>query len=139
VVSFLDSRITATLALDSWMNPVPRDVIEKGLMQPFLHIGRPHWDDSDYPSNYSLLDALIQNNRGPSHRITIKNTLHMDYCDAPLFSPLVQIILDVGKMNRHRSVYLVNQISLEFFDQYLQNTPSLMLNKKIDVPEFHYN
>jgi len=139
VVSFLDSRITATLALDSWMNPVPREVIEKGLMQPFLHIGRPHWDDSDYPSNYSLLDALIQNNRGPSHRITIKNTLHMDYCDAPLFSPLVQIILDVGKMNRHRSVYLVNQISLEFFDQYLQNTPSLMLNKKIDVPEFHYN
>jgi len=85
------------------------------------------------------LDTLIQNNRGPSHRITIKNTLHMDYCDAPLFSPLVQIILDVGKMNRHRSVYLVNQISLEFFDQYLQNTPSLMLNKKIDVPEFHYN
>ena len=139
VVSFLDSRITATLALDSWMNPVPRDVIEKGLMQPFLHIGRPHWDDSDYPSNYFLLDALIQNNRWPSHRITIKNTLHMDYCDAPLFSPLVQIILDVGKMNRHRSVYLVNQISLEFFDQYLQNTPSLMLNKKIDVPEFHYN
>jgi hypothetical protein len=139
VVSFLDSRITATLALDSWMNPVPREVIKKGPMQPFLHIGRPHWDDSDYPSNYSLLDALIQNNRGPSHRITIKNTLHMDYCDAPLFSPLVQIILDVGKMNRHRSVYLVNQISLEFFDQYLQNTPSLMLNKKIDVPEFHYN
>ena len=137
--SFLDERITASIALDTWMNPVPRKVIEKGLMQPFLHIGRPHWDDSDYPSNYSLLDTLIQNNSGYSHQITIKNTLHMDYCDAPLFSPLVQFILDVGKVNRHRSVYLVNQVSLEFFDQYLRNTPSLMLNKKIDVPEFHYH
>ena len=139
LVSYLDERITASIALDAWMNPVPRKVIEKGLMQPFLHIGRPHWDDSDYPSNYSLLDTLIQNNRGYSHQITIKNTLHMDYCDAPLFSPLVQFILDVGKANRHRSVYLVNQVSLEFFDQYLRNTPSLMLNKKIDVPEFHYH
>ncbi len=139
LVSFLDDRITASMALDSWMNPVPIEVIEKGLAQPFLHIGRPHWEDSDYPSNYSFLDTLIQNNRGFSHQIIINNTLHMDYCDAPLFSPLVQIILDVGKVNRHRSVYLVNQVSLEFFDQYLRDTPSLMLNQQIDVPEFHYN
>ena len=82
---------------------------------------------------------MIKNNRGPNQQITIKNTLHMDYCAAPLFSPLVKIILDVGKMDRHRSVYLVNQVSLEFFDQYLRNTPSLILNKKIDVPEFHYH
>ena len=60
----------------------------------------------------------------------------MDYCDAPLFSPLVKIILDVGKMDRHRSVYLVNQVSLEFFDQYLRNTPSLILIKKLMSQNF---
>ena len=131
-----DERVKAVSVIDGWMNPIPPNVIRDGIKQPFLYMGRPSWVDSDYPSSPSIAETMHKNNRGPSHHITIKNTRHLNFCDAPLFTPIGKYLVEIGDINRKRSVELVNQLSLEFFDKYLRQKPSALLSGSKVVPEF---
>ena len=134
-----DSRVKAVSLIDGWMNPLPQDVIRNGIDQPFLYMGRPSWVDSDYPSSPSISEVMHKNNNGPTHHITIKNTRHLNFCDAPLFTPIGKYLVEIGDINRKRSVELVNQLSLEFFDMYLKQKPSALLSGSMIVPEFIYS
>lgn len=139
LASYLDDRIKATSAMDSWMSPVPKNVIASGLTQPILYMARPSWNDSDYPTNNDYISPIIKNNSAPSYWITIKNSLHMDYSDAPLFSPFIGYFLDVGEIDNDRAVYLVNQLNLEFFDQFLRGMNSAILSGNNPISEFIFN
>ena len=133
-----DRRVKAVSLIDGWMNPLPENVIRNGIDQPFLYMGRPSWIDSDYPSSPSISDIMHQNNPGPSYHVTVKNTRHLNFCDAPLFSPIGKYLIEIGGIDRKRSVELVNQLSLEFFDQYLREKRSPILNGSISVSEFNF-
>ena len=139
LASYLDDRIKATSAMDSWMSPVPKNVIASGLTQPILYMARPSWNDSDYPTNNDYISPIIKNNSAPSYWITIKNSLHMDYSDAPLFSPFIGYFLDVGEIDNDRAVYLVNQLNLEFFDHFLRGMNSAILSGNNPISEFIFN
>ena len=141
MVSYFDPRIKATLVLDSWMNPLPQKIIENGIQQPLIYIGRPKWTDSDYPTNTDLVAKLMDNTKGANYYLTIKETLHLNYCDAPLFSPLAKYFLDIGEMNGIKSVNLINNISLQFFDQHLKSEPqqSRILNQLEKQEEIVFN
>lgn len=131
-----DKRVKAVSVIDGWMNPLPDDLIREGIDLPYLYMGRPSWTDSDYPSSPSLSEDLHQNNKGPSHHIIIKETRHLNFCDAPLFTPIGKYLVEIGDINRKRSVELVNQLSLEFFDKYLRQKPSSLLSGSVLIPEF---
>ena len=141
MVSYLDPRVKATLVLDSWMSPLPQKIIENGIQQPLIYIGRPKWTDSDYPTNTDLVAKIMDNTKGANYYLTIKETLHLNYCDAPLFSPLAKYFLDIGEMNGIKSVNLINNISLQFFDQHLKSEPqqSRILNQLEKQEEIVFN
>lgn len=130
-----DQRIKACLVLDGWINPIPGSTLETGILQPFLFIGRPSWDSSDYPANFTRLKTLMDNNQNEQTWITIKNTRHLDFTDIPLFSPYVSRFLEVGTINKKTVVSLVNQIALEFFEQSIREVPSPILTEKQIIPD----
>ena len=129
--SYSDRRIKACMVLDSWINPLPDSVISKGLRVPFLFMGRPHWDDSDYPTNYKKLDELMARSSNDKYHLHIKKTLHLDYTDIPLMSPLIDRVMDVGNLPPAISLPLVNQLAHGFLDKYLLGGDGQILNRAL--------
>ena len=136
LAAFQDDRYKAVVALDSWINPLPKEVLNNGIIQPYLYMGRPTWIDSDYPSSISYSEKLHKNNRGSSYHVTVRNTRHLNFVDAPLFSPIGKYLVEIGDINRKRSVTLVNQLTFEFFNKYLRGQPSSILDGSETIPEF---
>ena len=49
----------------------------------------------------------------------IKNTLHLDYTDIPLFSPIIGYVMSVGDLSSEVSLHLVNRLVYGFLDKHL--------------------
>lgn len=119
-----DNRFKAALTLDSWMNPVPEHIIAEGIDQPFLYLGRPRWDDSDYPNSPSRLVRFMQNLKGTGFHYILQGSRHLDFSDAPLFSPISGYLLETGSISSSLAVSLTNAVVLSFFDKHLKNKPN---------------
>ena len=123
VASHLDKRIRACFVLDPWISPVPIETINSGVSVPFLFMGRPTWERSDYPNNYSKLDVFMTQSDEPKYSLIIKNTKHLDFSDIPLFSPVIHRVLDVGSLDVNVSMPLLNKIVYFFLEKHLMNIP----------------
>ena len=82
-------------------------------------MGRPSWKDSNYPDNYNLLNQLFSNSSALSYNIIIKNTLHLDYTDIPLYSPIIKYVMDVGDLPPSTSHKLINNLIFTFLESHL--------------------
>ena len=108
--------IKACVILDGWISPIPDKVISEGIHIPFLFMGRPNWDDSDYPGNYERLAELMANSSNEKYDLRINQTLHLDYTDIPLMSPLIKHVLDVGDLRPTTTIPLINDLVLGFLE-----------------------
>ena len=86
-------------------------------------MGRPSWEDSDYPNNYKLLNQLFSNSSAHSYNIIIKKTLHLDYTDIPLYSPIIKYVMDVGDLPPSTSQKLINNLIFTFLESHLLDKP----------------
>jgi hypothetical protein len=59
--------------------------------------------------------------------ITIAGTGHYDYSDLPLLSPLTRLFGAKGPINGRLVARIVNEYTLAFFDTYLRERPSALL------------
>ncbi|MCH7763547.1 MAG: dienelactone hydrolase family protein [Candidatus Marinimicrobia bacterium] len=119
--AYEDDRIKAVVSLDSWMNPLPDHVLNKGIIQPFLSLGRPYWGDSDYPTSPELLEKFMENLDSNSFHFILKDSRHLDFTDVPLFSPISSLLLETGSIPAKRAVMITNEVVLSFFDTFLKN------------------
>ncbi len=123
-VSFEDDRFKSCLVLDSWLNPISDTVLISGIKQPFLYLGRPLWNDSNYPSSPELVKTFINAFPENKYQFILKNSKHLDFCDAPLFSPLSDWFLETGPIPAKKAVSITNNVSLLFFNRYLKDNRS---------------
>ena len=123
-VSFEDDRFKSCLVLDSWLNPISDTVLIYGIKQPFLYLGRPLWNDSNYPSSPELVKTFINAFPENKYQFILKNSRHLDFCDAPLFSPLSDWFLETGPIPAKKAVSITNNVSLLFFNRYLKDNRS---------------
>ena len=111
--------VKACVVLDGWISPIPDKVISEGINVPFLFMGRPSWHDSDYPGNYERLADLITHSSNKKYDLRINQTLHLDYTDIPLMSPLVKHVMDVGDLRPSTTLSLINDLVLGFLEVHL--------------------
>jgi len=135
----VDKRIQACFVFDGWINPVPDQTIKSGLRKPFFAMGRPSWRDSDYPDNYDLLNKLVSNSSEPNYNILIKNTLHLDYTDIPLYSPIIKYVMDVGDLPPSISHSLINQLTFAFLEVHLMGKPEQFYKSLLDNELIYVN
>ena len=111
--------VKACVVLDGWISPIPDKVISEGINVPFLFMGRPSWHDSDYPGNYERLADLITHSSNEKYDLRINQTLHLDYTDIPLMSPVVKHVMDVGDLKPSTTLSLINDLVLGFLEVHL--------------------
>lgn len=132
LTSHNDSRIKVCFVLDSWINPLPDSVIFNGINIPFLSLGRPNWNDSDYPTNYLELEKLLKKSSNKKYDLRIKNTLHLDYTDIPLMSPLIEYVMEVGSLSPTITLPLINDVIYHFLEENLLKKESTTLDSILD-------
>ena len=116
-----DKRIDAVVALDGWILPILPAVIDKGLKIPFFYIGRDSWPD---PLNYQKLNTLLSNSSQQS-TLYLPGTMHFDFSDTPLFSPLMQTIGAAGDIPADELARLLEDNIVAFFDTHLNHKSAL--------------
>jgi predicted dienelactone hydrolase len=134
----VDDRCKAALIQDGWYEPMPDTVIAERLHQPFMFMQSETqmWK----MDNLARLDALYQGVNAPAFHLKLAGVLHIDFGDYPLLSALsAPLVYERGTLNGQRTLHVVDAYILAFFNQYLKNQPSPLLNgPSPDYPEVQF-
>jgi dienelactone hydrolase len=135
---WLDRRFKAGIGLDGYFFG---EVADAGASQPFffvhsdsrlpneseLHAADPvvrfgsQMDELDWKRKASWLVHL------GGYELTIRKSLHMNYSDRPLFSPIKRLT-GAGKINPRRALEIADAYILAFFDQTLNQQRGNLLD-----------
>jgi predicted dienelactone hydrolase len=133
----LDVRCKAGLVQDGWYEPLPETVVSEPLRQPFMFMQSETqmWK----MDNLARLDMLYQGVSAPAFHLKLAGVLHQDFGDYPLLTPLNGFLPERGALNGERTLHIVDAYMLTFFDKYLKDQPSPLLNgPSLDYPEVHF-
>lgn len=117
-------QCAAALALDGWIEPVAADLLREPYRPALMLISAPDWLG---PNNRALGERLYRERAAEGYLLTVAGTVHFDYTDIPLMSPLTSLIGLSGDIPGPRMVTLLNDYALAFFDQTLKQRPAPLL------------
>lgn len=134
----IETRCKVGLAMDGWYEPIPQKILVEPLRQPFMFMqSETHLWKMD---NNARLDQLYANVNAPAYHLKFANVLHQDFSDYPLLTLLsAPLVYERGTLNGERTVQIVDTYIVAFFDKYLKNQPSPLLNgPSRDYPEVQF-
>lgn len=134
-----DQRLGACLMMDAAM---PASVVKAGLTQPGIWLTRPAedmrlerariggWTEKDIQETLSTMQAVYDKARpGSSYFVSISGMFHLNFTDAPYYSPFTSLLGLIGPINGQRGFDIVNAYTLAFFNKSLRGQPSPLLRE----------
>jgi predicted dienelactone hydrolase len=123
-----DARCAAGLNLDGI--PQYGDMIDRRLKRPFLMVY------SGRPGRMGASDAIYAKAAAPYYRVDVKDALHLDFSDMPLWpGGGLRERGAYGTLDPRRAIMVTRAIVREYFDQILLNRPSPLLSGDAVLPE----
>ena len=117
-----DPRVRAVLDLDGTL---VGDVVESGLLKPFLMFDHPHPGETNYHR-----DAVVFRDAKPAYRLTLAGSTHsfsMDYGLLP-FIPTSAKKAGLGTIDPARALTITKAYVEAFFSEHLDGSKSPLLN-----------
>ena len=133
-----DPRCKAGVGQDTWLEPVPDEVIDRGLTQPFLFLRSEEWTKGTGPGDIITtrkLMQLVSDTKAARTLITIQGAGHYDFVLVPLLSPLAPYLGIKGPIAAERVMPLINDAMLAFFDMHLKGQPDRLQQGMKRYPE----
>ncbi len=142
----IDSRCRASLDLDGSLHG---DVMRAGLDQPFMYVraeGKPSRSQSFVAKLTRLISqsgntaaekaiSSVYQRSSNGYQVTIQGSGHFSFTDsALLFSPIPRLVGEFGVIEGRRGLEITNSYIRAFFDRYLNNTTSPLIEGA--SPEF---
>lgn len=125
-----DARIRACLLMDAAM---PADVVKSGLRQPAMWITRNAatmrlerqrsggWAEWQIRQTLTTMREVFAEGRpGRDYYVQVPGIFHVEFTDAPLFTPLATQVGLSGTLGVGRAHQIINAYSVAFFDHVLE-------------------
>lgn len=125
----IDPRLRACLLMDA---PMPLSVVEEGLRQPTMWITREAkymrlerersggWSEEEINAHQASMRAVYDSLPVEGYFVQVPGIFHIDYTDAPSWSPIFAWLSVTGPNGIQRSHDILNAYSVAFFDRYLK-------------------
>jgi hypothetical protein len=101
-------------------NPFPRPLM---LMHGMLYAD-PKYRDTVYLADQRAFEHATQ----PIFMLLVRGAGHMNFTDLPLVSPILAQVQGTGTIDAGRCLVLVNRYAQAFFDLYLKDEPSSLMD-----------
>ncbi len=122
-----DKRCKAGLNLDGI--PQSGTMIDKPFRRPFLMVY------SARAGRTGASDVIYRRAAAPYYRVDVRDTLHLEFSDMPLWAGPLRERNILGKLDAARAIAVTREIVREYFDQELQGRSSPLLAGKSASPE----
>jgi len=135
---YRDQRFRACLAVDAGKTAA---VARDGLVQPLMIIGRDAdviraerskaggWPEVEIAHTIDTQRALFEHNRADAYYVTMNGMYHVNWTDAPIWTPIIRWIGLAGPIDPYRGFAETNAYTLAFFDRYLKGKPAPLLDE----------
>ncbi len=120
-----DDRCGAALGMDTWVVPLDEEIRARNFSQPVLLLNSAAW--LEHP-NRALLRPFYERAAGPAYWLDLADSVHYDFTLVPLFSPIGSWLGVRGPLPAQRALEINTAYLVAFFDAYLKDAPSPLLN-----------
>jgi hypothetical protein len=131
-----DVRCKAGLGQDAWVEPLPKSILPVAPPQPFLFIDSEQWSTGN---NQNRLKEIYNGLPAGGYHAIILGTRHYDFTLMPLLTPLAPLLKLKGPLEGNRTLQIVTDYLIAFFDRELKGQSVQLLNgPSPDYPEVKF-